>query len=214
MNRIRQRAIVAVIPLFSCLPVLSSQSKSSPVVPNSAEPVLSPLSTTTPSSFNGDSPTAPALRESIVREASPPLSDNQENGVDSFFQCGPIKPLKVGGDSKTSMPQAASSPAKQPRSLPVTAGRVVWHILDNIGVPMLIGKDNDLDPSIDRQSSMPPMPVSTKVTALKKSDLENISANQATRQSVDQSSVQANTHRIPESELEGVELPAPKDATP
>jgi hypothetical protein len=154
----------------------------------------------------------PILRESIVKEGGPTAPE--DNSVESFFQCGPTP---APGDQRdnsnhqsTGLPLHRSSREVQQKSSLRAAGRIVWHILDNIGVPMFVGKDRDLDPSIDRSNWMPPPTVSTKVTALKK--MEQSSAS-AIPESAGPSTSQGNGHKIPESELEGVELPAPKDAS-
>ena len=96
---------------------------------------------------------------------APPISS-----VETFFQCQPV-----------------SSPEEQAKSKSAGPGRLLWHVLDNLGVPMFYGKDADLDPSLNRAFVMPSPPVPQK------------------------SGGPVSPQKIPESELEGTE-PSPNDA--
>lgn len=94
----------------------------------------------------------------------------QINSVETFFQCQPIVSPQVQNKPESHGP-----------------GRLLWHVLDNLGVPMLYGKDSDLDPSLNRTFIMPSPPVLQK------------------------SGAPVTPQKIPTSELEGTE-PSPNDA--
>jgi hypothetical protein len=82
-------------------------------------------------------------------------------------------------------------------------GRALYHIFDNMGVPLPYNKDEALAPSLRAQ------PMELSVVAKKIPN--NPNATQPTsRPSADESPSAAA--KIPMSELEGVELPAPGDA--
>ena len=154
--------------------------------------------------YPSPAPSTPILRNSIVKEALPTTADN--NSVQSFFQCGTVQNL---GDNNSTIHKT------QNKSLIKTTGSVMWHILDNLGVPLFIGKDNDLDPSIDRNSyGMPPLNLPATVIKIKKTNTVNKITPETTPQpSLSTPEVPPTTpQKIPQSELEGVELPAPKDA--
>lgn len=108
----------------------------------------------------------------------PAPNPTETNSVESFFQCNP----------PTSVPNAAPQTKKQPSVLK-TSRKIIWHTLDNLGVPMFIGKDADLDPSLSQAYVMPPLPSPT----------QNVTP--------------VTPQRIPESELEGIDV-SPKDEQP
>ncbi len=139
----------------------------------------------------------PTLREHITSDA-PAKTPQADNSVSAFFQV-PTNP--------------ANNQATPPTTKKTSVKRLVWHVMDNMGVPMLVGKDNDMDPSISSSNAMPPVQVPT-MASLRKMDKqikhnEAITTEPATANAV--SSGQAVLHKIPQSELEGVELPAPRD---
>ncbi len=106
--------------------------------------------------------------------AQPPLpSTPGTNDVESFFQCNQVMPTSRNNQKKSRFG---------------TPGKVIWHILDNLGVPMFVGKDNDLDPSLRQSYMLPPSIIPT----------HNIT--------------QITPHGIPESELEGTEVTPGNDA--
>ncbi len=47
---------------------------------------------------------------------------------------------------------------------PGTLEKLIWHALDNLGVPMFVGKDNDLDPSL-RQAYVKQPTATSKIVA-------------------------------------------------
>jgi len=101
-------------------------------------------------------------------------STTQTNTVESFFQCNPA--------NQTQQPKKKKSILKSP-------GKIIWHVLDNFGVPMFVGKDSDLDPSLSQAYVMPPPATSVKNTA------------------------PAIPQKIPESELEGTDVSPKNDQT-
>jgi hypothetical protein len=121
-----------------------------------------------------------------------------DNSVASFFQLPPSQPAN----------QTTSGASKK-----ASVRRMVWHVMDNMGVPMIVGKDNDMDPSINRADGMPPIQVPT-MAGFKKMD-KQIKHNEETANEPATANAVPNgnaaLHKIPQSELEGVELPAPRD---
>jgi hypothetical protein len=98
----------------------------------------------------------------------------ETNTIESFFQCntpGTLANAKPSAKKKSSL------------------GKVIWHTLDNLGVPMFVGKDNDLDPSLSQAYVLP-----SPATPIK-----NI--------------VPAIPQKIPESELEGTDVSPNNDQT-
>ncbi len=114
-------------------------------------------------------------------------------------------------------------------------GKMIWHVLDNMGVPMFIGKDNDLAPGLERSAGMPDkayfLPnqarISDKTVGTKPklfqirpkhTQLAPAGSNSASTSSSD-ITVDSKAHdekprspleKIPQSELEGV---SPTDST-
>lgn len=113
-----------------------------------------------------------------VGTQQPLPSTTEKNTVESFFQCNSLNiPVKT----KTSI--------KKKTSLLGGAGKVLWHVLDNLGVPMFVGKDSDLDPSL-RQAYVMPSPVVSRQTI-----------------------APVIPQKIPESELEGTDVNPKNDQT-
>ena len=144
-----------------------------------------------------NSSTSPALRGTIGAQGSPPASAGT---VESFFQVAPLNKSPQGAKVQT-----ASASDKKPALK--GAGRALWHIMDNAGVPMFLGKNNDLDPSIDTSRWTPP----PLVPNLKRVDKPSDNPKQTVMEAPSQIETSA-IHKIPKSELEGVELPTLHDA--
>ena len=105
---------------------------------------------------------------------------NDNASVDSLFQL-PSSP-GVGG----------SSSVKQERSIVGAGGKAIWHVLDNLGVPMFLGKDSDLDPSLSSAHIVTPKNYCCEPQNMDKS---------------------INLHnKIPQSELEGIDVQSKNDA--
>lgn len=109
-----------------------------------------------------------------------PLAAPATGSIESFFQCQSLT------RDKSIAPATASSIIKPGKAVVGDAGKVIWHTLDNLGVPMFMNKDSDLDPSLSRTYMMPPQTVPAKTIA------------------------PPIPQKIPESELEGTEV-SPKN---
>jgi len=169
---------------------------------------LAPIAVTTfaLAAFPADAPAVdPSLRGTIGKDASGATGGST---IESVFDLGPVKHSKPVQDARA---QAASlderATAKESKE-PAMKGmsRALWHVLDNVGVPMVFHKENDLDPAIDTSHWMPPAMVP---------DLKRVNAPSANpKQTVIESTAQienGNIHKIPQSELEGIELPTLHD---
>jgi hypothetical protein len=143
------------------------------------------------------------------------INQNQaapSNAVESFFQCAPIQNLPPGpavlNSRRTDLQHKAAASAEQD-SIKGKAGRFMWHVLDNAGIPMpLKGKEDGLDPSLRRSYTNPPLP-----------DIERTNIRDRGSEELVQSTIQSSTtvdvrQKIPLSELEGVEISQPKDESP
>ena len=102
-----------------------------------------------------------------------PIARPTEGSVQSFFQCPPA----------TAQKKKTASPVK-------SVGRFAWHVLDNIGVPLSVSKDNDLDPSLIQPYVMPLSKTSTQMSS------------------------PPIPQKIPESELEGTDVSPAQDNQP
>lgn len=120
----------------------------------------------------------------------------QDSGGDvaSFFQLNPrtstrdLDASASKSDLKLDAQLEASTTASSPKSAAGAPFRFVWHVLDNAGVPMFVGKhDSDLDPTLRRgYTGTNPIAPSAPLNA----------SEQA-------ASTTRTPHKIPESELEG-----------
>jgi hypothetical protein len=134
----------------------------------------------------------PALQQS----QSPVLP---QGTVESFFQVSPAQ--------RSARPTASSSDAtklsEDQDDHKKSVKRFLWHTLDNIGVPMFFGnKDDDLDPSLAHGYIMRS---ENGARAAQTPNKDNATANSAV---INQPSV----HKIPDSELEGVNFSVKNDA--
>jgi hypothetical protein len=148
------------------------------------------------------SSTDPALRGAIGKVGSSP---DPAATVESFFQVGPVNNSRARQVAR--VPAALPPGPADKKPVLKEVGHALWHVMDNAGVPMFLGKSNDLDPSIDTSHGMPPSMVPT----LKRTD----KAVENAKQTVVEGPSQIDTgaiHKIPQSELEGVELPTLHDA--
>ncbi len=148
-----------------------------------------------PNEMPGAAPLPAALRESMPTPA-------ENNSVESFFQLNRLntQPMHEPVSLKTVLPQIKESHTSNERTSWLgKTGRVVWHVLDNAGVPMLFGRnDADLDPSIARTFETSPK-ITTETKAVKL-DVDN---DRHTELVPKPSEPQAIHGKIPESELEG-----------
>lgn len=114
------------------------------------------------------------------------LPSSQSVGADdinSFFQCEPL-PLKKSMTQQTPIKaNTQNKPFNQKKMSPFSiAEKAIWHTLDNIGVPMVVGHDNDLDPSLRQPYVMPSPTMPSRI------------------------SPPVAPKKIPESELEGTDV--------
>jgi hypothetical protein len=142
-----------------------------------------------------------------------------DNSIDSFFQLpgsSTSTPANSASQGEVQLhgpmpsPVSPSPSITEQRSAPTSehhGGRFLYHLLDNIGVPLPADKSEALDPSL--RASPPSTTLATKnVTAVAGT---NGGAIQNTFQLPQPTPAAQPAGRIPESELEGVELPAPRD---
>jgi hypothetical protein len=149
----------------------------------------------------------PRLQGTIGQHGQPSAT---VSSVDSFFQLAPVKrrsPQDVRADAGALSGAGQSSGANEKKPVLKEVGRALWHVLDNAGVPMVLGKQNDLDPSIDTSHWMPP----AMVPNLKRVDRPAENPKQTVIEGTAQIENGA-VHKIPQSELEGIELPTLHDA--
>jgi len=93
-------------------------------------------------------------------------AETDTGSIGSFFQC----------------PTATASSKKNKNNSPLKgSGRFIWHVMDNIGIPVPTGSEEDLDPSLKQPYAMP-LPKMLKEPAYP-----------------------SNPQKIPESELEGTD---------
>lgn len=90
-----------------------------------------PLDSSSPSS--GIATDGSALKQ-------PAASSSSTGSIESFFQCN----QSVASQNTQTKKQKGSH-----------LGKALWHVLDNLGVPMVLSKDGDLDPSLRHPASMP-----------------------------------------------------------
>jgi hypothetical protein len=103
-----------------------------------------------------------------------PLHSNPNtSSIESVFQIPPV--------AKNINQSTKKKPLKG-------AAKLIWHTLDNLGVPMFIGKDNDLDPSLRQGYVAPSSAISNR------------------------QSVPITPQKIPESELEGTDISPKTDS--
>ncbi len=96
--------------------------------------------------------------------------------VESFFQCAPVPVVKEE-------PLANAN-----KSVGFSLGKVIWHTLDNIGVPLPTSKTGELDPSLSKTYVIQPQ-----------------------RQS-SETNIQPIHQKIPDSELGVTDIPIKDDA--
>ncbi len=128
-------------------------------------------------------PPSSALPIHSTSTQSQPTTTKSKNGaeapsaagsVESFFECSaPLATQKI--KSKSTKP------------LPNKVGKTLWHVLDNLGIPMFVGKDNDLDPALSRNTN-------------------------TYAPTTEQTIISPSPQKIPESELEGTDIGPNNDA--
>jgi hypothetical protein len=191
-------------PAQSALPTLAPMpgpTATSPQAPSSTPADSSPQSATSATR-------APVLRENVVHNNSMASPDNKASTVESFFDCDAVPPI-----GQQSRPPGGTDAADNKSGW--HAGRLIWHVLDNAGVPMFFGnRDADLDPKIGSRAYINPpdrVPSQTLGEKIRRKSVKTVV------QSKPDSSLQDPTlvatpadpktilHKIPQSELEGID---------
>jgi hypothetical protein len=158
----------------------------------------------------------PLLHQAI---GQPTGKSTGDDSIESFFQiprttAGP-RPTTVLSTDQVDQRYAKVEAGSAKNNSPALsgAGRFLWHVLDNAGVPMVFGKHSDLDPLIDPGT----------LDSLSLGQLEKSKTKWSTDSRRDdvqsfvgsESAIPLNnggsTHKIPQSELEGVDLPVLRD---
>jgi hypothetical protein len=200
------------IPWATPTVALAAEAAPLPGTPGSAVPASATPSTSVPSTAPSATPfptlSAPAPSGSPMQTLiAPDISKNafvpsdSTSSIDAFFQ-KPKQPVlpSINGQLPAKAPSdAGNSQAGKEEHKGFRLGRFLYHVLDNAGVPVPVKKDDALDPSIAAPSTQ----LSVDVKRLERI----VPPGEAT------ASGQARlpNQKIPESELEGVELPVPKD---
>ena len=183
----------------------ASLPSTSPIAPSTTPVVPGTTPSIVPASASATTSVQPALRQTISKGSTPTA---EENSVESFFQID----TKPRNNPQSLLMQPATAATKSNRNSHMfRPDRFVWHVLDNMGVPMFFGNhDSYLDPSL-RESYVIPSPklpnekdVVKEIETSPSPRIPNFpQPTSATSESIHQ--------KIPESELEGVPLPAPRD---
>ncbi len=173
---------------------------------------LAPLSVQ--ASEDASQSSTPPLRGLIPspqKIATPDKSPKTGNSVESFFQ---LPPAPAAASSFHTQTVHGTREAKK-----ASAGRALWHLMDNIGIPLPAGKQEEaLDPTIRRGYVNPPLPeIDTAKAPKRKHEIVIESpAVQSTRPPLPPASTRAAEvaiqRKIPESELEGVDIAVPGKA--
>jgi hypothetical protein len=178
-----------------------------PVNSEAAAPLPGVKSSTAASTPASVTP-APALQQTVVKESAP---SPQDNSVEAFFQVG----RSNRNSARNLLMQSAIIPSSDKTSKWRSHGptRLLWHVMDNAGIPMFFGQDTSyIDPSI-KETYVIPAPLlprkDAKVEELEKERITPV-ASQAPTSPATPNSPNA-LQKIPESELEGVPLPTLRD---
>lgn len=151
-----------------------------------------------------------AVPDSANQQSAPQAaasSSQTDNGtVESFFQ---ITKTQRNAQA-SSLPQPAVVPMAAPKKTPARGlSRSLWHVLDNMGVPMFSGFDPCIDPSIGGTYAIPAPKLPRERTLVRDQQKEVTAASTNTRLP-DPTSATAPPQKLPASELDGVDLPSPQ----
>jgi hypothetical protein len=130
-----------------------------------------------------------------------------ENSVESFFQ---VNAAKTGPGYKLMNAGSVSG------SSPAANHTALWHIMDNLGIPVPTGSNAEaLDPSLRRNYVNPELPEINhyKSRSVKRQPLIEEAQNQppAIRSAQQPAPSAINIQKIPDSELEGLDFSAKND---
>jgi hypothetical protein len=150
-------------------------------------------------------PGQPVLREQIDQNGSAAAAV-QGSSVESYFdmRATTMKPREYP------LSAAAARNASAQNEKKASAGRLLWHVFDNLGVPVKTDREPFVDPSLVDSPTGVVAPVVPK-----EKELLSQRRSAAAQGSPDPAQTKAITgqpfQKIPESELEGVTLPALRD---
>jgi hypothetical protein len=146
-----------------------------------------------------------------------------QGSVESFFQVNSADVFRQSPDfrnDKTTEKLSAElteEPQRRSKSAIGGSGRFFWHVLDNVGVPMFFGKnDDDLEPTLRRGY---PSPTKTDYKSIGGSGSRDLDATNGSATSSPPLNLQPpnpqppSSHKIPESELNGTSV-KDNDQTP
>jgi hypothetical protein len=194
MSKAAKLILLASIIFPACGQAYGSESSTGAPPPGSASAPL-PVPPASPS---------PLLREDVAKESVPPA---QDNSVESFFQIG----ARRSAQGVLMQPATVtSSAASERKSRSHGLYRCIWHILDNAGVPMFVGHESYIDPSISGRYLIPSPKLLRDSALAKELEKATTGATQPPPSPAPTAS-QPMPQKIPASELEGVVLPAPRD---
>lgn len=152
-----------------------------------------------------DTAAGPTNQQSAPQAA--PSSAQTDNGtVESFFQIT----KKQRNAQASLLMQPAVVPVSAAKKTPARGlSRSVWHVLDNMGVPMFSGFAPCIDPSISGTYaiSAPKLP---RERILVRDQQKDVTAASTNTRLPDPTSTTAPPQKLPASELEGVDLPNPQ----
>src|SRR5271170_3713416 len=115
-----------------CSPAFTAESEIAEPLRGAIPPAASLAPASVPSA-----PPSPALRETVAKDSA---ATSQDNSVESFFQIDSKK--RNSAQSVLMQPATVSSSASnKSKSTFDSLGRCMWHVLDNLGVPMFFGQD-------------------------------------------------------------------------
>lgn len=145
---------------------------------------------------------------------APPASNSSTptagNSVETFFQVSPE--VRNSSENTKMLPGVSSRSDRKTKSIGPAVYRCVWHVLDDAGVPMFFGHDPYIDPSI-KGTYLIPSPKLPRERGLDKEFEQGVSGVDTTPASPAASTPASEPvpQKIPQSELEGVPLPTPRD---
>ena len=185
-------------------------------VPATASPPVEIAPSPAPANASASSvpiSTSVAIPSALQHGSTPSLHDNS---VESFFQIGVAKADNSQGALMQPVRTVTTLHQVKCKSLPHALYRLVWHVMDNMGVPMFFGQDHcDVDHGIQTtyvipSPKLPPERAIEKLTPVTTQQPDSTTA-QSESHHIYESQLEGsiNTHQIPESELEGVRLPTP-----
>lgn len=182
--------------LFLATALATAPARAMDAIDNSAPPAIRTQTQSAPPPISDHPPNdTPVLRGMIPVNAAAEASDNS---VESFFQVNQ-KQRPATEQKSTANPNRLLSDSA------LTTGKVLFHILDFMGVPIFFCWGSDLDPDLAKG----PVLASPK---LQRQSMDTRSEQPQSSKSAPMTE-QAIPHKIPQSELEGtIYEPQAKDS--